>query len=61
MRLQKVDQYDRECPEMAGGNGTEHDGREWDARTTKGQLFNVQSSQKDSQDDARCSKLRVEN
>ena len=51
VQLQEVDQYDRECPEMAGGNSNEHDGLEWDTHTDEGAI--VQSSRKDTKDDAR--------
>ena len=58
MQLQEVDQYDRECPEMVSGNSNEHDGLEWDTRADEGAI--VQSSRKDTKDDIRYLKLRVE-
>ena len=59
MQLQEVDQYGGECPkEIAGGNGNEHDGQEWDTHVHEGEI--VQSSREDTRDDARYLKLRVE-
>ena len=54
VQLQEVDQYDRKCPEIVGGNTNERDGWERNTHTDEGPI--VQSSQKD----ARHPKLRAE-